>query len=120
LLPPRIVLSYADTAAGHMGYVYRACNFFYGGWTDMDRKTPRFDYVPPTQDGDVGLFGQGPAVVKHSRDAFRGGFSERVRRKPKVRYWIATGTRRDRHRLERACRWPKLSWKDQPPPTEHA
>lgn len=40
LLPPRIVVSYADTKEGHQGYVYRSLNFQYAGWTDMDRKTP--------------------------------------------------------------------------------
>lgn len=103
LVPPRIVVSYADTREGHYGYVYRALNFHYAGWTDMDRKTPRFDYVPidPT---------------KHSRDAFRTGVKERTRRLPKVKYWTTTGTRRDRKRLERLCAWPSLSWKEQPPP----
>lgn len=96
LLPPRIVLSYADTAQGHEGYVYRASNFFYAGWTDMDRKTPRFDYVAPG---------------KHSRDAFRNGFTERIRRKPKMRYWTVTGDRRERRALERMCKWPKMNWK---------
>jgi hypothetical protein len=107
LLPPRIVLSYADTKEGHMGYVYRACNFLYAGWTDMERKTARFDYVTPGM---------------HTRDAFRKGerrFTERVRRKPKVRYWITTGTRRDRKRLEAICEWPRMSWKLNPPPSEH-
>jgi hypothetical protein len=104
LLPPRIVLSYADTAAGHMGYVYRATNFYYAGWTDMERKTPRFDYVSPG---------------KHSRDAFRNGFTDRVRRKPKVKYWTVTGNRRERKRLEATCLWPKLNWKTNPPPSEH-
>lgn len=104
LLPPKIVLSYADTAAGHMGIVYRAVNFYYAGWTDMDRKTPRFDYIAPG---------------KHSRDAFRNGFTDRVRRRPKVKYWTVTGNRRERKRLEDACHWPKLNWKDNPPPTEH-
>ena len=104
LLPPKIVLSYADTAAGHMGYIYRAANFYYAGWTDMERKTPRFDYVAPG---------------KHSRDAFRNGFTDRVRRKPKVKYWTVTGNRRERKRLEAACLWPKLSWKTNPPPSEH-
>ncbi len=78
-MPPRIVLSYADTARGHMGHVYRACNFFYAGWTDMERKTPRFDYLVPG---------------KHTRDAFRSGDgtkANKVRRLPKVKYWIATG-----------------------------
>jgi len=104
LLPPRIVLSYADTAAGHMGYIYRAANFHYAGWTDMERKTPRFDYIAPS---------------KHTRDAFRNGFTHRVRRRPKVKYWIATGNRRERRDLERVCLWPKLNWKTNPPPTEH-
>ena len=104
LLPPKIVLSYADTAAGHLGYVYRASNFYYAGWTDMERKTARFDYVSPG---------------KHSRDAFRNGFTERVRRKPKVKYWIATGNRRERRALEASCGWPKLDWKMHPPPTVH-
>lgn len=32
LLPkPRIVVSYADTGNGHVGYVYQACNFLYTG-----------------------------------------------------------------------------------------
>ena len=104
LLPPKIVLSYADTAAGHMGYIYRASNFHYAGWTDMERKTPRFDYIAPG---------------KHSRDAFRNGFTARVRRKPKVKYWTDTGNRRERKRLEAQCLWPKLDWKTNPPPTEH-
>jgi hypothetical protein len=104
LLPPKIVLSYADTAAGHMGYIYRAANFYYAGWTDMERKTPRFDYIAPG---------------KHSRDAFRNGFTDRVRRKPKVKYWTVTGNRRERKRLEASCLWPKLNWKTNPPPTEH-
>lgn len=104
LLPPKIVLSYADTAAGHMGYIYRAANFFYAGWTDMERKTPRFDYIAPG---------------KHSRDAFRNGFTDRVRRKPKVKYWTVTGNRRERKALTAACSWPRLDWKISPPPTEH-
>ena len=102
-LPPLIVVSYADTAAGHQGYVYRACNFFYAGWTDMERKTPRFDYVP--RNG------------KHSRDAFRSNDFDRVRRKPKVKYWAVTGNRREQHDLMKLAGWPKLSWKELPPPT---
>lgn len=32
LLPkPSIVVSYADTAQGHVGYIYQACNFLYTG-----------------------------------------------------------------------------------------
>ena len=31
-LAPRIVVSYADTAHGHVGFIYRALNFHYAGW----------------------------------------------------------------------------------------
>lgn len=104
LLPPRIVVSYADTKEGHQGYVYRALNFFYAGWTDMERKTPRYDYIPSSGG--------------HTRDAFRTGYSHRVRRQPKVKYWKVTGDRAERRQLERICGWPKLSWVDQPPPSQ--
>lgn len=103
-LPPAIVVSYADTAVGHVGWVYRALNFFYAGWTDMDRKTPRFDYLTPG---------------KHTRDAFRSGSgvaSEKVRRRPKVKYWIVTGSRAERQRLMVSCALPRLNWNVTPVP----
>ena len=96
LLPPFIVVSYADTAVGHVGYIYRAANFRYAGVTDMDRKTPRFDYVT---DG------------KHSRDTTRNGtmaIADRVRRRPKHRYWTTTGDRREKRRLAVAVTWPTM------------
>ena len=97
-LPPMIVISYADTKQGHRGYVYRALNFFYAGITDMERKTPRCDYITPG---------------KHSRDTSRNGTmatAERVRRSPKHRYWAITGTRRDRKRLINVATWPIMEW----------
>lgn len=107
MLPPYIVVSYADTVHGHMGIVYRAANFNYAGWTDMERKTPRYDYIVPG---------------KHTRQAFRDGvaqFTEKVRRRPKVKYWTVTGNRKDRHKLSIVCGWKNLSWADYPPPKEH-
>ena len=103
MLPPRIVVSYADPVHGHLGYIYRALNFRYAGWTDMERKTPRFDYLPAD-----------PSV--HTRDAFRNGFVERRRRIPKVKYWTVTGNRADRRRLAGLCPWPSYDWKTLPPP----
>jgi hypothetical protein len=100
LLPPLLVCSYADTAYGHIGYIYRAGNWNYAGVTDRERKTPRYDYVP--------LNGN------HSRDAFRTGQYVKVRRQPKHKYWLATGNRRDRRDLSRICGWPSLDWKDEP------
>jgi len=107
MLPPLIVVSYADPLHGHYGYVYRALNFHYAGWTDMERKTPRFDYIPhdPT---------------KHTREAFRSGYAFKRRRVAKVKYWVATGTPAQRRSLIQECGWPSLSWKALPPPIPEA
>jgi hypothetical protein len=103
LLPPRIVVSYADPKHGHYGYIYRALNFNYAGWTDMERKSRRWDYIPLN-----------PKL--HSREAGRSGHSHRVQRIAKVRYWTVTGTRSDRRRLSTLCEWPSLDWRELPPP----
>lgn len=105
-LPSLVVVSYADTVQGHVGYIYRALNFRYAGWTDMERKTPRYDYIPH----DTGA---------HTREAFRSGYKERVRRRPKVRYWTVTGTLRERRGLEKRVQWPDMDWRAEPPPMEH-
>lgn len=103
MLPPRIVVSYADPLFGHYGYIYRALNFRYAGWTDMERKTPRYDYIPldPRQ---------------HTREAFRTGYSHRRRRVAKVKYWITTGHPAERRALAAICGWPSLDWRELPPP----
>lgn len=103
MLPPRIVVSYADPLFGHYGYVYRALNFHYAGWTDMERKTPRFDYLPADP-------------KTHTRDAFRNGYVMKRRRVAKVKYWIATGNRTERKRLNSLAGWPSLDWRAMPPP----
>ena len=102
-LPARIVVSYADPLFGHVGYVYRALNFRYAGWTDMERKTPRFDYLPAN-----------PRT--HTRDAFRNGYVARRRRVAKVKYWITTRSHGDRRRLRALCGWPSYDWRILPPP----
>lgn len=104
MLPPRIVVSYADPRFGHYGYIYRALNFRYAGWTDMERKTPRYDYIPID-------------TSKHTRDAFRNGIAYRVRRVAKVKYWTVTGpNRNERRHLEKLSGWPRFDWKRLPPP----
>ena len=104
MLPGRIVVSYSDPLYSHMGHVYRALNFNYAGWTDMERKTPRYDYIPLDPS-------------RHTRDAFRTGISQRVRRIAKVKYWIVTGNKSERRTLTKLCPWPSLSWHEAPPPT---
>lgn len=106
MMSSRIIVSYADTAHGHNGTVYRAMGFEYAGWTDMDRKTPRCDYSVPG---------------KHSRDAFRNGSIgdnvTKIRRRPKIKYWCVTGSRSEKRKLLKIARWPSLSWSDHPPPS---
>lgn len=98
-LPPRLIASYADTSRGHLGGVYRAANFNYSGWTDEDRKTPRFDYI---------------VEGKHSRQASRTGGKlkdmKKVRRLPKIKFWIATGSRLQKKHLAKLCGWKTRPW----------
>lgn len=105
-LDQRMVVSYADTVQGHVGIIYRALNFHYAGWTDMERRTARYDYIP-----------HGEGV--HTREAFRSGYKERVRRRPKVRYWTATGTPSQRREIRARSAWPVMDWREEPPPLEH-
>lgn len=112
LLPPRIIVSYADPVVDgkdrpHFGYIYRALNFYYAGWTDMHRKTPRPDYIPADPN-------------THTRDAFRNGYVEKRYRVSKVKYWTVTGDKRQRRDLMKLCPWPRLSWQQLPPPVPGA
>lgn len=102
-LGPHIVVSYADTRQGHMGIIYRALNFNYAGWTDMDRRAQTYDYV--RNDG--------------SYSSAKFPWEKKVARLPKVRYWITTGNRTERRFLAQACSWPVMDWKADPPPSMH-
>lgn len=97
-MPAFIIVSYADTAYRHRGFIYRTLSWRFAGLTDEERKTPRFDYLVPG---------------KHTREAFRSGDganSIKVRRKPKYRYWTITGDRRQRRELAALCRWDSKPW----------
>lgn len=77
LLPkPSIVVSYADTAQGHVGYVYQATNFLFTGTTKE-----RTDMA-----GDDG---------KHSRHS-HGDSEKRVHRSAKHRYIFFHGSKTDK------------------------
>lgn len=122
-LPPRIVVSYADTTFKHVGIIYRALNFHYAGWTDMERKTPRLDYLPKsgghTRDTCRSELGAetGGLLFEDMALSAREKSVGIVRRKVKVKYWTTTGNRREREKLRRACGWPSLSWKELPVPS---
>ena len=91
MLPkPSIVVSYADTGQGHVGYVYQANNFYYTGAT-----AERTD-----MGGEEG---------KHSRHAKNP--SIRVFRTSKHRYIIFTGTKKQKKILKN-----KLNYSIEPYP----
>ena len=103
LLPPRIVVSYADPAQGHVGYVYRALNFYYAGWTDMERRKPRYEYLP----AEIG---------KHTHGITEATAHTRILRTSKVKYWIVTGEPKQKRALRAICAWPIMDWRTCPPP----
>lgn len=100
-----VLVSYADTAQGHTGAIYRATNWLYTGTSDQERKTPRFDIVMP---GDS----------RHSRQITRNGGSQaayaaggvRVPRSTKHRYVMFIGDRRTRRAAKQALRWPVVTY----------
>ena len=91
LLPkPSIVVSYADTAQGHIGYIYQANNFYYTGAT--------------AERTDMG--GEEGKHSRHSKDP-----SIRVFRSSKHRYIIFTGTKKQKKFLKK-----KLNYSIEPYP----
>jgi len=91
MLPkPSIVVSYADTAKGHIGYVYQANNFMYTGAT-VERT-------------DMG--GEEGKHSRHAKDP-----SIRVFRSSKHRYIIFTGTKKQKRFLRN-----ELNYKVEPYP----
>jgi len=98
MLPkPKIVVSFADTGQGHVGYIYQATNFVYTGKTDAGRKTPRADRIK--------------CGGKHGRHQGRtGGVTDTtialVYRKPKHRYVFFVGSKKERRDMAKALRYP--------------
>lgn len=91
LLPkPKIIVSYADTAQGHTGYIYQACNFLFTGTTK-----PRTDMA--AENG------------KHSRH-HAGKKENRVFRSAKHRYVFITGSKKQVVFLRECLKYPVLSY----------
>ena len=97
LLPPHIVISYADTAISdprngrnHNGSVYRAMSFNYAG-----RTTEQTDWVLPGTTRNVGKKTEGSIPIKVSS---------------KERYWTVTGSKRERRKLLQSSKWPMMAY----------
>ena len=91
MLPrPTIVVSYADTAMGHVGYIYQASNFLFTGTTKE-----RTDMA-----GEDG---------KHSRHSF--GISEiRINRSAKHRYVYFVGSKSQKNNLLKQLNYDVLPY----------
>ena len=87
---PKIIVSYADTAWTHVGYVYQASNWLFTGTTK-----PRTDL----------LAGDG----KHSR-LHQGDPTKRQFRSAKHRYVYFVGSKTDRKLMRRALNYPVLPY----------
>ena len=86
LRTPTIVVSYADTAQNHSGFVYRATNFLFTGTTK-----PRTDMAS--------------ANGKHSRH-HAGDRTNRVPRSAKHRYVIFVGDKRQKRQMLQDLKYP--------------
>lgn len=100
---PRIVVSYADSAEGHVGIVYRATNFRYFG-------------TSVSHDSLYDVPGEGlvhPRTLHHrgindpTRWAKEHGYAT-VPPKPKHRYVYAVGSRTQRKHIWRAVQWSEV------------
>ena len=87
MLPrPKVVVSYADTAQGHTGFVYQACNFLFTGSTKE-----RTDIA--SADG------------KHSRHHL-GDATQRQKRSSKHRYVYLVGNKNEVRELRACLKYP--------------
>lgn len=109
LLPsPRIVVSYADLAVGHIGYVYQATNFLYTGLSAKrtDWTVEGLDLHGATiADKTRGMANRAQAIREMYGEAFK--LQARSR---KHRYVFFVGTARQRTAMRRALRYPVLSY----------
>ena len=110
LLPkPRIIVSFADTAQAHIGYVYQATNFTYTGLS-----AKRTDWCIKGMEGKHGVSiadisrGQ-PNRAEFMRNKFGDDFYLTPRSR-KHRYIFILGNKKERKQLWAAIRYPKVPY----------
>ena len=96
-LPAYIVVAYADLSitdprygTAHDGAIYRACSFNYAG-----ASRPNTEWQLPGKSRNVGKHVLGSVQVVTS---------------PKRRFWTVTGTKADKRRLRKVCKWATLPY----------
>ena len=94
MLPkPSIIVSYADTEQGHIGYVYQACNFIYTGLSAKrtDWKLKGFEHLHGATVADMSRGQENRA--QYMRDKFGDDFYLQERSR-KHRYIFFTGSKK--------------------------
>jgi hypothetical protein len=109
---PLIIVSYADTEQGHVGYVYQACNFIYTGLSAKrtDWKIKGMEHLHGQTIADMSRNIEG-SRVKFMRDKFGDDFYLKERsRKHRYIYIIANKhekTKITKQLLYSECAYPK-------------
>jgi hypothetical protein len=106
MLPhPRVVVSYADTAMGHVGYVYQATNFLYTGLsakrTDWKVRGQEHLHGATISDRTRGMANRAEAIRAMYGDDFY--LQDRPR---KHRYVYFVGTKNERQQMRGVLRYP--------------
>lgn len=106
---PSIVISYADTAQGHVGYVYQACNFIYTGLSAKrtDWKVKGLEHLHGQTIADLSKAaagGEKGSRAQFMRDKFGEDFYLEDRPR-KHRYIYICGSKSQKKRLTQALRY---------------
>jgi hypothetical protein len=115
LLPsPAIVVSYADTAQGHVGYVYQACNFIYTGLSAKrtDWKVRGMEHLHGQTVADISksAAGQGRGSrAQFMREKFGDDFYLEDRPR-KHRYIYIVGNKHERKQLHGSLRYEVMPY----------
>jgi hypothetical protein len=108
---PSIVISYADTAQGHVGYVYQACNFIYTGLSAKrtDWKIKGMEHLHGQTIADLSKAaagGEKGSRAQFMRDKFGEDFYLEDRPR-KHRYIYICASKKQKRLLTAALRYPQ-------------
>jgi hypothetical protein len=111
MLPsPSIVVSYADTGKGHVGYVYQATNFIYTGLSSAF-KDPMVRGMEHKHHTTIGDEGRGhPSRVEYLRGKYGEDNVYYIERDRKHRYVFFQGSKTQRKKLTKLLRYKILPY----------
>lgn len=108
-IPDSIVVSFADTSQGHVGYVYQACNFTYHGLSAKrtDWKIKGMEHLHGQTVADE--FRGSPCRSKMMRDKYGDNFYLQDRPR-KHRYIYVTGSRKFKKEARAAIKYEQQDY----------